>query len=121
MQLREIKDKISTVNNISKITKALETVSAVKMRKAQDLALNSRPFTSEIIKILMILKRISEKERISFEWLKGGEKKVLAVILTSDKGFCGAFNTNVIKFALDEIEKISNGDDGLLDVSITIA
>ncbi len=117
MQLREVKDKIYSVNNIVKITKALEVVSASKMKKAQLLALNSRPFAKEILKILKEIKIYQKREERNgnngldfykrfFEKKENTGLKILIVVLTSDKGFCGSFNSNILKFALKEIEQL---------------
>jgi F-type H+-transporting ATPase subunit gamma len=107
MFLKEIKQKINSTQRISQVTGALELISAVKMRKSQKIALGSRPFAQKVIEIL---KRLSEYQqeclqKNSFYFHKRELKKVLIVIVTSDKGFCSSFNKNILKFAEKEINK----------------
>jgi len=118
MQLREVKDKIVSVGNIAKITKALEAVSAAKMRKAQALALDSRPFAREIIRILQELEVYQKNEEgldlglyKRFFENKKEDLKTLAVVLGTDKGFCGAFNTNLLRFASQKIKELSDKEE----------
>ncbi|MDD5144572.1 MAG: ATP synthase F1 subunit gamma [Candidatus Pacebacteria bacterium] len=105
MELKEIRRKIESIGNIEDLTGALETLSALKMKKAQKVALESRCFAQTIAKILKKLKPVLEKKESIY--LK--EKRVknsLVVILTSDRGFCGSFNQNILRFAEKEIEKL---------------
>lgn len=109
MRLKEIKNKIALTQNISEITRVLELVSAVKMKKAQGLALNSRPFTEKALEILERLSRHQKQfkeESVFFQPGKGDV--VLAVAISSDKGFCGAFNKNILNFLGKEIQKEKN-------------
>lgn len=109
MTLKEIKNKIILTRNISEMTKALELVSAVKMKKAQTLAMNSRPFTEKTLGILKnISKHQREIEEQSFFFKNGSAGKILAVVITSDKGFCGAFNRNILNSFEKEIKKEKN-------------
>ncbi len=98
MQLKEIKREIDSVRNIWKLTGALETLSALKMKKAQKIALLSRPFSEKVAQILEEIgsSHIEEKS-VFFDGRKGD--KVLALVLASDRGFCGSFNQNILKFA----------------------
>jgi len=106
MELKEIKRKIDSVRNIWKLTGALETLSALKMKRAQKIALMSRPFSEKIAQILGEIdsSRIEEKS-VFFDERKGD--KVLALVLASDRGFCGSFNQNILKFAEKAIREIS--------------
>lgn len=104
MLLRELKRKIGVIKNIAEITEALELISAVKMRKAQELAIQSRPFLEKVVEILFrlqIYEREFPKDSIFFRKSFG---KKLAVVVTSDKGFCGAFNKNIFNFVEKEID-----------------
>ena len=96
MLLKEIKSKINLAQDLLKITRALELVSAVKMRKAQKLALSSRPFTEVVLKVLGELSERPEEIRKSFYFPEKKVKKTLVVVVSSDRGFCGAFNKNKI-------------------------
>lgn len=104
MRLPEIKNKIGLTQSIFGVTKALELVSAVKMKRATKLALGSRPFAR---KVVGILKRLSEYEESSkevpFYFVPAEGKKILAVVIGSNKGFCGLYNKNILKFAEKEV------------------
>ncbi len=108
MFLKEIKQKINSTQRISQVTGALELISAVKMRKSQKIALGSRPFAQKVIEILKRLSKYQQEclEKNSFYFQKRELKKVLIVIVSSDKGFCSSFNKNILKFAETEINKI---------------
>ncbi len=101
--LQGIKARKKAVTNISQITKAMEVVSATKMRKAQEVALNSRPYAW---KALELLKKIKEHATIAIPLTAPREvKKTLLVIVSSDRGLAGSFNSQVFRGA-DEFLKI---------------
>jgi len=108
MFLKEIKQKINSTQRISQVTGALELISAVKMRKSQKIALCSRPFAQKVIEILKRLSDFQQEclKENSFYFQKRELKKVLIVIVSSDKGFCSSFNKNVLKFAEREINEM---------------
>lgn len=108
LKTREIKNKINVVQNLTKITGALELVSAVKMKKSQRLALNSRPFVRIILEILDELAHYQKEIKKSVFFQERPVKKILAVVIASDRGFCGPFNRNILLFADKEIEKMNN-------------
>jgi F-type H+-transporting ATPase subunit gamma len=91
---KEIQRKIGSIKNTSKITKAMELISTVKMKKAQDLALQKKDF---VLEMLRVFTRIEEflKDFIYFQ--RSESKKTLAVMITSNKGLCGGYNVNVLK------------------------
>lgn len=104
MELKEIKRKIDSVRNIWKLTGALETLSALKMKKAQKIALLSRPFAEKTAEILSMLENNPGKEEEKAVFFKiAPVKKTLILILASDRGFCGSFNQNILKFSEKEI------------------
>ncbi len=91
---KEIKRKIWSIKNTWKITKAMELISTVKMKKAQSLANGKKSFVTELLKVFY---RIED----SFEWSKffkdrQGDKKLI-ILITSNKGLCGGYNVNVMK------------------------
>ena len=91
---KEIKRKISSITNTTKITKAMEMISTVKMKKAQSLAMSKKAFTFEMLKIfLKIESHLSDFPLFSY----GTGKKTLAVVITSNRGLCGGYNINVMK------------------------
>lgn len=108
MILREIKTKINSTKRISQVAKALELVSATKMKKAQRIALSSRPFAQKVVAILNRLTKSQRKYLLkkSFYFQENNSEKILAVVVSSDKGFCGSFNQNILRFAEKEIKEI---------------
>lgn len=95
--LKEIRTRISSVQKTKQVTAAMKMVSAAKLKKAQDAILQIRPFAD---KLHEILSNLTESLNNSDENLYGVQRraeKVLLVVITSNKGLCGAFNANVIK------------------------
>lgn len=98
-QLKEIRGRISSVKNTQKITKAMKMVSAAKLRKAQNAIVEMRPYADRLNKMLKnILSNIEGDASSSFGVERPIENTCL-VIITSDRGLCGAFNTNILKKA----------------------
>lgn len=101
--LRTIRNRIKGTRNIKQITRAMEAVSAVKMRKSQSVALAARPYATAALGILKNIAAStrtdlgSEERSILVE--KRPVENILLVVVTSDKGLAGAFNTNVLKKA----------------------
>lgn len=93
---KEIKWRIKTVKNTAKITKAMELISTVKMKKAQDSVLASRPFAIEALKILSVIWD-SLGDSVYLKWPKNKTHKTLAVIISSNKWLCGWYNVNIFK------------------------
>lgn len=92
---QNIKKRLKSVNNIGQITKAMELVSATKMRKSQQIALESRPYAFAALDFLATVSSLDRKLPPLFETRK--IKKVLFVLVTSDKGLAGAFNSSIFK------------------------
>ena len=101
----DLKRRIRSVKNTRQITKAMKMVSAAKLRRAQERALNARPYAQMLISMLQSLKRRIElldpaTGEIRSPLLESREQKtVLLVVISGDKGFAGAFNANIIKAA----------------------
>ena len=109
METKEIRRKIESVNNIRELTGALETLSALKMKKAQKIALMSRPFAQKITRLLSELDSVLKTKKSVF--LEEKEvKDVLVLVISSDRGFCGSFNQNIVKLAEKELSALKNGD-----------
>jgi len=105
MELKEIKREIDSVRNIWKLTGALETLSALKMKKSQKIALLSRPFAEKTAEILEKLEfNLNEIQSVFVKKREGN--KVLILVLASDRGFCGSFNQNILRFAEKEIQEL---------------
>ena len=104
MSLKQIKSKIISTQKTGKVTKAMESVSAVKMRKSQERALQSRPYVRSAIRIFSKLAQTQDVKNhpITKERTTGTQ---LIVIVTSDKGLAGAVNSSVLKKVSDLIGK----------------
>lgn len=102
MALKDIKSKIKATERTHKVTRAMEAVSAVKMRKTQSTALAGRPYARAALSILARLSGSADIARHPLAHVRDVQKVAL-VILTSDKGLAGALNSGVIKAATDAI------------------
>ena len=98
MALRDIKQKIGSVKKTAKVTKAMESVSAVKMRRAQEEALAARVYTHAAFNILKRLAKVSKQELDTlYDFHKKDNGKTAIVLVTASKGLAGALNANVFK------------------------
>lgn len=99
--LKDIRNRIQSVKNTQQITRAMKMVSAAKLRRAQQNIQNLRPFAKHI---LSVIADISTTQRIEHPLLGSSgalqPKKVLMVVLTSDRGLAGGFNNNINRYAL---------------------
>ena len=93
---RDIKNRIKSITNIKQITRAMEMVAANRLKKAEGRAISSRPYTQNITSILSNLTG-STPEKAHFGEPKEDVKKIMVLLITSDKGLCGAYNTNAIQ------------------------
>ncbi|WP_413999707.1 ATP synthase F1 subunit gamma [Flavobacterium sp. W1B] len=97
--LKEIRNRITSVSSTMQITSAMKMVSAAKLKKAQDAITAMRPYAEKLTELLQNLSATLDGD-IGGEFTTQREvKKVLVVAITSNRGLCGAFNTNVIKEA----------------------
>jgi len=97
---REIKQRVTSVKNTQKITRAMQMVASVKLRRGRDRILAARPYSDKLAAIARHL--AAGIPASSSPWLKTRDvKKVALVVVGSDKGLCGAFNANVVKKALE--------------------
>lgn len=95
--LKEIRNRITSVSSTMQITSAMKMVSAAKLKKAQDAITAMRPYAEKLTEILQSLSASMEGE-VGGDYTSQREvNKVLIVAITSNRGLCGAFNTNVIK------------------------
>jgi F-type H+-transporting ATPase subunit gamma len=106
--LDDLKKRISSVKSTQKITKAMKMVAASKLRRAQESAEKGRPYSDKMNNIILNLSNsISDKENSPKLLIGSGENKVhLCIVMTSDRGLCGGFNTNIIKKAKSYFQKI---------------
>jgi F-type H+-transporting ATPase subunit gamma len=118
--LDDLKKRIASVKSTQKITKAMKMVAAAKLRRAQENAEKGRPYAEKMNNIILNLTNgISDKENAPKLLSGTGEEKVhLCIVLTSDRGLCGGFNTNIIKKAKAYFKKIS--EEGKILKIITV-
>jgi F-type H+-transporting ATPase subunit gamma len=104
-QLKEVRNRIKSVQSTQQITKAMKMVSAAKLRRAQDAIIQMRPYASKLQEMLSNI--VSNTEGGSNMALAEERqiKKVLLVVITSDRGLCGAYNANIQKMALATIKE----------------
>jgi len=112
---RDIRRRIKSVKNTAQITKAMQMVAASKMRKAQQAALAGHPYSEVLNRVLVSLRDlVSEADHPLLE--SRPVKKKLVLLVTSDKGLCGALNTNVLREAASLDSKstvfVSSGKKG---------
>ncbi len=102
---RDIKRRIVSVRNTRKITKAMEMVAAARLRRAQQRIEAARPYALNMMEFIAGLVRYLQVDVGSYPLLKEHEKarRVAVVALTADRGMCGAFNSNIVRRALDRV------------------
>ena len=107
--LDDLKKRIASVKSTQKITKAMKMVAAAKLRRAQESAEKGRPYSEKMNNIILNLSSgISDKENAPKLLSGSGNDKVhLCVVMTSDRGLCGGFNSNIIKKAKSYFAKLS--------------
>jgi F-type H+-transporting ATPase subunit gamma len=96
--LIDIRRRIRSVKSTQQITKAMKMVSAAKLRRAQDAMFAARPYARKMLEVLQSIASRSEADAHPLLEERGGER-VLVVVITADKGLCGAFNANIIRTA----------------------
>ncbi|MCB2204108.1 ATP synthase F1 subunit gamma [bacterium] len=103
--LREIRSRINGNRNISKITQAMKMVAAAKLRRAQDAIVAARPYAFSIRDLITHLLARMDRSTMPVMMQRDEVENVLIVVLTADRGLCGAFNTNIIRHATQRIHK----------------
>ncbi|MDH5381484.1 MAG: ATP synthase F1 subunit gamma [Cyclobacteriaceae bacterium] len=103
--LKEVKNRINSVISTQQITKAMKMVSAAKLRRAQDNIIQLRPYAKKLNVLLQNLSSGSDMEDDNPYSVERPVEKVLLIVVTSDRGLCGAFNSNIHKAAIQQIEK----------------
>ena len=98
--LKEVRNRIASVKSTKQITSAMKMVSAAKLRKAQNAVLTMRPYAQKLQEIMQNLSSSMEDSNESVFAKEREQKRVLLVVITSNRGLCGAFNINVVKEAI---------------------
>jgi F-type H+-transporting ATPase subunit gamma len=107
---KEIRVKIKSVQNTRKITKAMEMVAASKMRKAQERMRHARPYGDKIRNIVAHLAQANPEYRHPFVIRRNGLRTVGVILVTTDKGLCGALNTNIQRAVLQRAKQWEGED-----------
>lgn len=102
--LKEIRNRITSVSSTMQITSAMKMVSAAKLKKAQDAITAMRPYAEKLTELLQNLSSSIEDGDSGVYTAQRDVKSVLVVAITSNRGLCGAFNTNVIKEVKNRID-----------------
>jgi F-type H+-transporting ATPase subunit gamma len=97
--LLDIRRRIKSVKNTQQITKAMKMVSAAKLKRAQDRVVTARPFANKMSEVLGELAKRTDEDFHHPLLDQRGDQRYLLVLITADKGLCGAFNTNLTKAA----------------------
>jgi F-type H+-transporting ATPase subunit gamma len=104
-QLKEVRNRIKSVQNTQQITKAMKMVSAAKLRRAQDAIVQMRPYARKLQEVLSNIVSSSEGEIGMNLAVERNPEKILFIVITSDRGLSGAYNANVIKLAKTTIRE----------------
>jgi len=118
--LDDLKKRIASVKSTQKITKAMKMVAAAKLRRAQESAEKGRPYSEKMNNVILNLSNgVSDKENAPKLLSGSGKDKVhLCVVMTSDRGLCGGFNSNIIKKAKSYFAKLSEEGKDLKIVTV---
>lgn len=103
MNIRQVRKKIKTISSVKKITKAMELVSAVKMRKAQQEEVEGRPYRDTLDSVIGKISKLIDT-KFSALLNNNGSKKELAILISSNKGLCGSFNFNLFRFTVKNVD-----------------
>ncbi|HEY5123530.1 MAG TPA: ATP synthase F1 subunit gamma [Ignavibacteria bacterium] len=101
--LKEIKTRIGAIKSTQKITKAMKMVSAAKLRRAQDKIIATRPYALKMNELLSHLLKVADKN-INVLMQPREINSNLIVVISSDRGLCGSFNTNIMKYTVNLIK-----------------
>jgi F-type H+-transporting ATPase subunit gamma len=106
--LRDIRDRISSVKSTQQITKAMKMVAAARLRKAQEKIMSTRPFVTGLERVIA---KLSNSADVTNKYMVSKEvhEKVLIITIGSDRGLCGGFNSNLFRFLSDSFAKMFPG------------
>ena len=105
---KEIRGKIKSFENTKKITKAMEMVSASKMRKAQDRMRAARPYADKIRNITANLSQANPEYKSAYMRSEGASKVTGFIVVSTDKGLCGGLNTNVLRAVTNKLREVQD-------------
>lgn len=105
--VRDIRRRIRSARNIQQITRAMKFVSAARLRRAQERVIAARPYARQMLAVLQSLAaRVPEQAHPLLA--QRGDARIELVVITADRGLCGAYNTNIIRQALEFLESHSD-------------
>jgi F-type H+-transporting ATPase subunit gamma len=107
--LIDIRRRIRSVKNTQQITKAMKMVSAAKLRRAQEAMFAARPYARKMMEVLNSLATRAQPDLHPL-LQEHGDKRVLLIVVTSDKGLCGGFNANIVRTAVRFLEERPDKD-----------
>src|SRR5207245_7156121 len=102
---RDLRRRVRSIKNIQQLTRAMQLVAASKMRRAQEAVLASRPFEERLRDVLNDLAPYAERDASPL-LERRTVRRALIVLITSDRGFVGAMNTNTVRAALRQSEQL---------------
>ena len=109
--LKEIRNRITSIKSTMQITSAMKMVSAAKLKKAQDAITAMRPYSSKLTELLQNLSASLDSDAGSVYSTQKEVNKVLLVVVTSNRGLCGGFNSSIVKESIRTIETKYQGAD----------
>jgi F-type H+-transporting ATPase subunit gamma len=110
---KEIRNKIKSVENTRKITRAMEMVAASKMRRAQERMRAARPYAEKIRQIAAHLSRANPEYKHPFLKHRDAIKNIGVILITSDKGLCGGLNTNILRLVTNRMKEWEGEGKGI--------
>jgi F-type H+-transporting ATPase subunit gamma len=113
--LRDIRRRIGSVKNTRQITRAMKVVAASRLRRSQERIFNARPYANQMMALLESLAARLEQQQHPL-LARRPERKILLVVVTGDRGLCGAFNANVLRIAQDYIRELGGDKVSLVTV-----
>ncbi len=113
--LLDIRRRIRSVKNTQQITRAMKMVATARLRRAQDSIFNARPYANQMLTLLASLAARTE-QRAHPLLAERPIEKVLLVLITADRGLCGAFNANLIRAALDYVKRRGDKEVSIIAV-----
>jgi F-type H+-transporting ATPase subunit gamma len=115
--IQQIKRRITSVKSTEQITRAMKMVAAAKLRRAQERILAARPFADKLAEMIQSLARRGERLSHPLMEARPVERRLL-VAVTSDKGLCGSYNTNIVRVMAEEMSGRAEAQDGTPEVSL---
>src|ERR687889_190510 len=108
-QLKEVRNRIKSVQSTQQITKAMKMVSAAKLRRAQEAIIQMRPYAKKLQQMLTNIVSNADGDVNMDLAVTRPVEKVLVMVVTSDRGLCGGYNSNLIKLAKQVIREKYSG------------